>query len=301
MAEDVAAPCDWLADALTVEPERGAVEVKGALIETRAWGKRGRPGLLLMHGAGAHADWWSFIAPFFAQDFRVAALSWSGMGGSGWREAYSMDLYAAEAFAAAEATGLFEASEKPVFAAHSFGGRVALRCAAGPQGPRLKCAVALDTLISPPDLKVGRRPFDSSNTRVYPTVEAALARFRLVPAQPCANAELLDYIARGSIRAVDDPVQGKGWTWRFDPSIWDKLADTPSIEDLRAAACPVAAIRGARSALMVPAVTDYFDANAPAGTPVVVVPEAHHHLMLDQPLALVAALRGLLAGWPQGR
>jgi hypothetical protein len=32
----------------------------------------------------------------------------------------------------------------------------------------------------------------------------------------------------------------------------------------------------------------------------VVVPEARHHLMLDQPLALVAALRGLLAGWPRG-
>jgi pimeloyl-ACP methyl ester carboxylesterase len=297
MSETVAAeePCAWLAQALAVQPERGTIEVEGASIETRAWGERGRPGLLLMHGAGAHADWWSFIAPFFAHQYRVAALSFSGMGGSGWRDAYSMDLYAEEAFATARAAGLFESAEKPVFAAHSFGGRVALRCAASARGPQIKAAIALDTLITPPGRDFGRPPFDSHNTRVYPTLETALGRFRLVPAQPCANPELLDYIARGSVRAVEG-----GWTWRFDPSVWDKLSDAASIEDLRAAACPVAAIRGAHSALMIPAVTDYFDANAPAGTPVVTVPEAHHHLMLDQPLAFVAALRGLLAGWPRG-
>jgi hypothetical protein len=28
------------------------------------------------------------------------------------------------------------------------------------------------------------------------------------------------------------------------------------------------------------------------------IPEAHHHIMIDQPLALVAALRSLLAVWP---
>ena len=31
--------------------------------------------------------------------------------------------------------------------------------------------------------------------------------------------------------------------------------------------------------------------------PVVEIPEAQHHVMLDQPLALVASLRALLADW----
>ena len=44
------------------------------------WGREGAPGLLLLHGNGAHADWWSFIAPYLANDFRVAAMSWSGYG-----------------------------------------------------------------------------------------------------------------------------------------------------------------------------------------------------------------------------
>lgn len=28
------------------------------------------------------------------------------------------------------------------------------------------------------------------------------------------------------------------------------------------------------------------------------IPDSHHHVMIDQPLALVAALRTLLATWP---
>jgi pimeloyl-ACP methyl ester carboxylesterase len=37
---------------------------------------------------------------------------------------------------------------------------------------------------------------------------------------------------------------------------------------------------------------------APPGSPGIEIPDADHHLMLDQPLAFVAALRGLLAAWP---
>jgi pimeloyl-ACP methyl ester carboxylesterase len=38
----------------------------------------------------------------------------------------------------------------------------------------------------------------------------------------------------------------------------------------------------------------------PGGLPVAALPDAGHHPMLDQPLALVAALRTLLAVWPDG-
>lgn len=288
----------WFHDALAVEPERGWLTVAGAGIETRAWGERGRPGLLLIHGAGAHADWWAFTAPILAQEFRVAAFTLSGMGGSDRRPRYSFDIYAEEAFAAAAWAGLFEAAQAPVVAAHSFGGRTALRCAAGERGGDLRAVVVIDTLISPPEAKTGARPFSARNTHIYPTPEAAMSRFRLIPEQAVSDPAFLAYIARSSIRQVIDAEGRPGWTWRFDPELWDKLDERATVEDLRAARCPVAAVRGQRSALMVPAVTAHFDANAPAGTPVVTVPEGHHHLMLDEPLALIAALRGLLAGWP---
>jgi pimeloyl-ACP methyl ester carboxylesterase len=284
---------DWIGEAFAHRPEIGAVEVEGARIETRAWGERGRPGLLLVHGAGAHADWWRAIALFFAETYRVAAFSLSGMGGSQWRARYSIDLYAEEAFAVAEALGLFEGPTPPVVVAHSFGSRAALRCASGPRADALRAVVLVDNLISPPGFSGGRRPFDARNTHVYPTEAAILARYRLIPAQPAVIPALLEAVAKASIRQVEG-----GWTWRFDPHLWDRLDERSTAQDLRQARCPVAAIRGARSALMIPPVTAYFSELAPPGTPVVVVPEAHHHLMLDQPLAFVAALRGLLAGWP---
>ena len=37
------------------------------------------------------------------------------------------------------------------------------------------------------------------------------------------------------------------------------------------------------------------------GSPDVVIPEAEHHVMIDQPLAFVAGLRALLATWPAER
>ena len=37
----------------------------------------------------------------------------------------------------------------------------------------------------------------------------------------------------------------------------------------------------------------YTQAHAPPGTPTIVVPDSGHHVMLDQPLALVAVLRTL--------
>ena len=84
------------------------IDIAGARIETLAWGERGKPGLLLMHGNGAHAQWWSFIAPFFARDWRVVAFSWSGMGRSDRRPSgtYSLDLFVDEAFSIAQAEGI---------------------------------------------------------------------------------------------------------------------------------------------------------------------------------------------------
>ena len=61
-------------------------DVLGAEVSYQRWGKRGAPGLLFVHGNGAHAHWWDFIAPYFAEHYNVAALTFSGMGDSEWRE-----------------------------------------------------------------------------------------------------------------------------------------------------------------------------------------------------------------------
>ena len=46
-----------------------------------------------------------------------------------------------------------------------------------------------------------------------------------------------------------------------------------------------------------PDTADYMYDLLGRAAPVVSIPEAHHHLILNPPLALVAALRSLLADW----
>ena len=118
----------WFEAAIAQAPERSTIVVDGVDIELLTWGEIGKPGLVFLHGNGAHADWWSFIAPFFAKDWRVAAISWAGMGGSGWREAYSAKTFAAEVFAAVEAAELEAGGVKPILVGHSFGGFPTLYC-----------------------------------------------------------------------------------------------------------------------------------------------------------------------------
>ena len=111
----------WFTAAIADAPEWSAIVIDGASIEVLTWGQRGRPGLLFLHGNGAHAGWWDFIAPFFAADYRVAAFSWSGMGGSDHRASYSIAGFIDEIFAVIDAAGLDEAGP-PIVVAHSFGG-----------------------------------------------------------------------------------------------------------------------------------------------------------------------------------
>jgi pimeloyl-ACP methyl ester carboxylesterase len=297
-----AAPA-WFDAAIAHAPARSSVAVAGTPIELLAWGERGLPGLLLVHGKMAHADWWTFIAPFFAATHRVAALSFAGMGGSGWRERYSVETMADEVMAAAEAAGLFDAPAKPLVVAHSFGAFAALICAER-HGARLAGVVTIDMPLLSREQREARPArgvrgvIAARPTRIYPTLEAALARFRFAPEQPCENLHIADHIARGSLRQVPLPDGGGlGWTWRFDPQVAEIHPGRP-IVSARASACPIAVCWGADSVLVDPAVAAHVRSVMPPGTPQLEIPAARHHVMVDQPLALVAALRGLFGAWP---
>lgn len=67
---------------------------------------------------------------------------------------------------------------------------------------------------------------------------------------------------------------------------------------LAAVSCPLVMLAGERSKLMTAAARTYMSSIAPADTPWVLIPDADHHVLLDQPLALTAALRALLSVWP---
>ena len=282
----------WFEAAITHAPERSKIAVEGADIELLTWGEVGKPGLLFLHGNGAHVDWWSFIAPFFAKDWRVAAISWSGMGGSDWRSAYSAELFAREIFSAVEAAGLEAGGVKPIVVGHSFGGFPALYCAAR-HPERLRGAIMVDSSIQPPEKRwKGPPPRSGLGQRVYPTLEEALTRFRLAPPQRCENLYIADYIARRSLKEVEG-----GWTWKFDPDLWHNFRMPDLGLLLPQIACPAALMWGERSNLMHADTLDYMLEQMPKDVLLLPVPDADHHVMIDQPLAFVAGLRGLLASF----
>jgi pimeloyl-ACP methyl ester carboxylesterase len=294
---------EWFTTALAQEPERSMVPVNGANIELLTWGQRGRPGLILVHGNSAHADWWSFIAPYLALDFRVAAISLSGMGASDWREAYSFEIFAQEIRGGAEAAGLYDDDQKPVFIGHSFGGgQVFYAATRHPEW--MRAAVLVDTGFGgpPPAAEGFRQPQARTQpNRVYPTLEAALARFRFMPPQGCKNPFIADFIARRSLKRAPMEDGGEGWTWRFDPFLWGKLDRSMMGQMIEAGprVTPMVHIYGEHSAI-IRRMSDNPQNRVPDDVHRIVIPDSEHHIMVDQPLALVSALRGVLSYWPDG-
>ncbi len=61
--------------------------------------------------------------------------------------------------------------------------------------------------------------------------------------------------------------------------------------------CRVAVLRGEHSVVVPPDTAAYMYELMGRVSPVVTIPEAHHHMLLDQPLSFVTALRTLLADW----
>lgn len=280
----------WFTDAVNMPYESAVLEVNGAPIDYRAWGERGKPGLVFIHGNAAHLGWWSFLAPLFAADHRVVAMSLSGMGASGWRErTYSIDDYAAEALATAAAGGACDAGP-PVLIGHSLGGLPVLRAASGPDSHRIRAGIAVDSGLPGPEMD-GAPP--RSSQRTYADLPTALDRFRLSPIQPCENLYIADHLGRMGLKQLEDG----SWGWRFDRKLWGMIDLGDNWADLAGAKVPLAFIRGERSPLTDGAMGARMRATAPAGTPFIDIPEAYHHVMVDQPLALVAALRTLLAAW----
>jgi len=308
----------WFQDAIAEAPERSFTTVAGAKIELLTWGQKGRPGLIFIHGNSAHADWWSFIAPFFAEHYRVAALSLSGMGASDWRESYSFETFASEIHQCALAAGLYEAPVKPVYIGHSFGGAQVFNAAAR-YPERMRACILVDTGFGGPptaeelarmekeDIAAGGSPGRwrglsqrAGANKVYPTLEAALARFRFMPPQVPGNLYIADYIARHSLkRAPMADGSGEGWTWRFDPGLWSKLDRSGMVAFDASNAAPLVHVYGDRSAIIRRhGPGGRGQDHIPASTPKIIIPDSEHHIMVDQPLALVAALRTLLLTWP---
>ena len=285
----------WFDRALGEPSTAGSVDVAGVPIAYRVWGAAERPGIALIHGSNAHLEWWRFVAPFLADQFRVVALDLSGNGDSGWRERYSGELFADEVWAVCESARV---GPRPFVIGHSFGGFVALETGHR-YGERLGGVMLADFTVSPPEdytewgQRAQREGKGRRATRVYAQLDEALGRFRLIPEQPCQHPYVVDYIARKSLRQVEG-----GWTWKFDPALFDHLEMGAAQRDKFAAlACRSALIIGQHSEDSGAQSAAYMEEMTGGYLPIIEIPETYHHMMFDEPLATTMAIKATLLAW----
>ena len=206
------------------------------------------------------------------------ALDLSGHGESGRRDHYDMDTWAREVIAVADHSCL---PAPPIVVAHSMGGWVGITLAAE-HGDDLAGLILLDSMVARPDPEVeaARVGVAFGPLRTYPTLEEALAHFRTVPDQPTSLPYVIDHVARESLR----PVSG-GYTWKFDPKIFERR-QVPSGDTLQRVRCRVSLFR-AEHGLVSRDIGAYMYEQLGRVAPIVEVPLAWHHIMLDQPIPLV--------------
>jgi len=279
----------WFTDALAHPAESRFAELDGVPVHYLSWNaaETHKPGLLFAHGFRAHARWWSFIAPFFLERFRVAALDFPGMGDSSARPRYEGRDFSRAIRAVLTHSGF----GRSTLIGHSFGGSQVAR--ASFEFPDLVSrTVIIDSYI--PVLPAARVPpqLELRPKNIYPTYEAARARFRLVPEQNIAAPYILDYIARHSLKQVEG-----GWTWKFDESFLPRQV-APDVEQLTATLAgiqvPVTYMYGDQSAVVSAELANAIVQHLRQGSGPIVIAHSHHHVMLDQPLALVQALKDVL-------
>ena len=280
---------EWYRRALATPRESRHLTVQGCRIHYLRWGERGRPGLVLVHGGAAHAEWWAHVAPLLAGEYSVVAIDLSGHGDSGWREHYPREVWSDEILAVADDA---EFDGAPILIGHSMGGLISILTAAR-HGDRLAGCVILDSPVTRPDPEAQEGAYGRSfkEPRSYPSADEALDHYRLVPDQPWVHPFIMERVARTSLRENAD-----GFGWRFDFKVFQRITPQAIREHLPRVSCRVALFR-AENGLVTADIGAYMFELMHRNAPVVEIPEAYHHIMLDQPLSLVAALRALLADW----
>lgn len=251
-------------------------------------GPRDAPAILLLHGFLAHAHWWDFIAPWLAEDHRVIALDFGGMGDSEHREHYTAAGFIAEIAAVIEHAGIAGC----VAIGHSFGGRTLLHaCHAHPD--LIRRAIIIDSRLVSPDDPMGRGFGDWRPKKRYASEAEILPRFALRPEEPCP-ALALAHMAR-----VSAGREGDAWVWKFDEQItrlFNAGAEGPPDDGaaLRGLATPVDLVYGEMSRVVTPARAEHLLRAAGSRRRPVVLACGYHHLPVSQPQPLLAALRALL-------
>ena len=243
---------------------------------------------LLLHGGGAHAHWWDYVAPELSAYGHVVALDFRGHGRSEWAKDadYGPPAYIQDVRALIEHLGT-----KVVLIGHSMGGAVAQWCAV--TFPKMLAAlVIVDSPAGPPPLlrrlqwrwrrraRGGRRPELRS-------ADDIIRKFRLSPPGTYLTHEQLEQLAlKGALQLPNGH-----WAYRFDPETraWRKHRGRMQRPNLSLINLPTLILRGEESTLVAPRHARRMNRKV-KGSVFKLVPRAFHHVPLDNPEATTAAI-----------
>lgn len=276
----------WFHFALDYPVSTGTLEVDGCNISYCRWGQRRLPPVILVHGYSAHLHWWDHIAPFLTQNQCVWAIDLSGFGDSGRRDVYGTEVWGDDL--AALIDFIYRESGPPTVVAHSLGGKAAV-AAAAQSDVTWRGLILVDTALGLTQASDVVGTSDLDYVPAYPTAEQASGRFRLDPPQPDAHAYIVEHIAKQSIRQTS-----RGWEWKTDPRTRPYRVDPVARDAFSSVDCPVILLRSECGMLTD---RDLTTIKTVFGRSISIadIPMAHHHSMVDQPFALVTALRTALA------
>ena len=243
---------------------------------------------VLLHGGGAHAHWWDYVAPELAVFGHVVALDFRGHGRSTWSRDgdYGPPSYLHDVRALIDHLGT-----KVVLVGHSMGGAVAQWCAVTfPE--KLAALINVDSPDGPPPLLRRlrwrwRRRAQGGKRPELKSADDIIRKFRLSPPGTYLTKDQLEQLAlKGSLQ-----LDNGHWAFRFDPETraWRKHRGKMTRPNLKQVKLPTLILRGAESTLISGRRSQRMQRKV-KGSVYQEIPRAFHHVPLDNPEATAAAI-----------
>ncbi len=245
--------------------------------------------VILLHGNSANAWWWQWVADELPRDLRLLAIDQRGHGDSEWVKppAYKPHDYAADLanFIREEVR-----DRHPIVVGHSMGGVVTLAFAHR-YAELARGVIVVDTAVVSTR---GRDRFlhrlKALPTVVYPDLDTAKARFRLMPNEGEIHRDRVLAIAEKSLM----PAESGGYTLKFDRESFfggDGLHVMDTIRELR---LPTLLVRAGKSRIMTQESSEAAAASNPRMR-LTVIADAHHHVILEKPAEVARLIAEVVA------
>lgn len=250
------------------------------------WGGDGLPPMVLVHGALVTAHVWDFFSLEMRERFHIYAVDLPGHGDSAW----ATEADYTRSRMASDVVSLIEQLElnQLVLIGHSLGGSVAALVAE--QLPsRIPSLVLVDsTLLPNPQPPGGGFAALLNGPTVFPSLEA-FAKYA-ASLNPRRRPEQLMLSLQWNARQLEDG----SWTWKYDPAVRGRRP--PDFDRvwtaLQTVSCPTLFVRAGENSHATAATVERLQTLP--HVKIVVVPDAAHNVMGDNPLVFSHEIRDFL-------